>query len=385
MSSQVARIGIAGAGLLGRLLAWSLSCQGHKITVFDSLNGPDPFFRHQLPLEETQLQSAGFSAAGMLSPTAELDHADIEVAVSGFESISWWEEITKAIELPDLLSIQGSWLVCHHHDQGAAQRVLSRIFYAQSMLNSNKGYFKEVIQQMSKAEIQKHEPLLLNMAHAWFLNREAQIDTVKAMEALYQHACQNKVTWKWGEAVTEVTEEGKISRSDREASFDWVFDVRGIGASHLDIRPVRGEIITLDLPDHGLGRPVRLLHPRHRVYIVPRNYRTIVVGATEIESDDTSPVSLQSAVELMSAAQSVMPTLAEARILHQDVNFRPAMIDNKPYIRQNKQCITINGLFRHGWLLAPAIVHRTLSKIDFFSQGLSASFDQVNETVKTNE
>ena len=37
--SSAARIGIAGAGVLGRLLAWQLAHAGHQVTVFDPAAG----------------------------------------------------------------------------------------------------------------------------------------------------------------------------------------------------------------------------------------------------------------------------------------------------------------------------------------------------------
>lgn len=128
------------------------------------------------------------------------------------------------------------------------------------------------------------------------------------------------------------------------------------------VRGVRGEVIWLDCPGHGLTRPVRLLHPRHRVYIVPRSARDVLVGASEIESEDRSPVSLRSAVELMAAAHSVLPALAEARIVRLDVNLRPALPDNNPRIEHAGRRLAINGLFRHGWLLAPALVEQALAQ-----------------------
>jgi len=109
-----------------------------------------------------------------------------------------------------------------------------------------------------------------------------------------------------------------------------------------------------------LTRPVRLLHPRHRVYLVPRPGDVVLVGASEIESEDRSPVSLRSAVELMSAAHSVLPALAEARIQRLDVNLRPALPDNEPCIETTDGLVRINGLFRHGWLIAPALVQDAL-------------------------
>jgi glycine oxidase len=144
-----------------------------------------------------------------------------------------------------------------------------------------------------------------------------------------------------------------------------MFQVRGENQTQraspiFNVRGVRGEVIWLDCPGHGLTRPVRLLHPRHRVYIVPRSARDVLVGASEIESEDRSPVSLRSATELMAAAHSVLPALAEARILKLDVNLRPALPDNAPRIEQAPRLLRINGLFRHGWLLAPALVEQAL-------------------------
>ena len=117
----------------------------------------------------------------------------------------------------------------------------------------------------------------------------------------------------------------------------------------------------------GLTRPVRLLHPRHRVYIVPRPGDVVVVGASEIESEDRSPVSLRSAVELMAAAHSVMPALAEARIIRMDTNLRPALPDNRPQCHVEPGLVRINGLYRHGWLLAPSLMDEALAQTDLLN------------------
>jgi glycine oxidase len=89
----------------------------------------------------------------------------------------------------------------------------------------------------------------------------------------------------------------------------------------------------------------------------------VIVGASEIESEDRSEVSLRSAVELMSAAHSVMPSLAEARIERIDSNLRPALPDNLPRVEVADGLVRINGLFRHGWLVAPAIVDDALARM----------------------
>jgi glycine oxidase len=212
---------------------------------------------------------------------------------------------------------------------------------------------------VSIERLRASEPALHGAAHAWLLPGEGQIDPPGTMQAL--HDAATSARWHWKRTVRSV-QPGTLILDDGSAPrFDVVFDVRGTGARpEVAVRGVRGETVWLQAPRHGLMRPVRLLHPRHRVYLVPRPGDVVLIGASEIESEDRSPVSLRSAVELMAAAHSVMPALAEARILRLDRNLRPALPDNEPRIDAEPGRVRINGLFRHGWLIAPALVEDAL-------------------------
>ena len=94
------------------------------------------------------------------------------------------------------------------------------------------------------------------------------------------------------------------------------------------------------------------------VYIVPRAEGKLVVGATSIESDDRSPASVRGVLELLTSAYSVLPALAEARILEFNTQVRPALPDNLPSLHfdRERKVLRINGLYRHGFLLTPTIV-----------------------------
>jgi len=339
-------IGIAGAGLLGRLLAWHLARAGHQVSVFDRASGPEPTFDGQ--------QAAAFTAAGMLSPLAELDNSSPEVAVLGWRSLALWPRIIAEMASPPPFAARGSLLLAHRSDLASAQRVLVRL--AQALPGTPHA------EPLSAAQLGELEPALQGAAHAWLLPQEGQIDPVAAMRALHDEACD--VRWNWNRRVTAVEEGALVFDDGTRQRFDLVFDVRGTGARpQLPVRGVRGETVWLHAPSHGLTRPVRLLHPRHRVYIVPRSADVVLLGASEIESEDRSPVSLRSAVELMSAAHSVMPALAEARIQRLDANLRPALPDNEPHTDVSAGRVRINGLFRHGWLIAPALVEDALRAI----------------------
>ena len=362
MMSESLHIGIAGGGLLGRLLAWQLARAGHRVAVFDRALNQHPVPRSQAP-EPYVPSAAAFTAAGMLSPVAELDNAEPAVAALGWRSIALWRQTAAALGQPALVQCDGSLMLAHRGDEGSAQRVLGRLQAAMASADWRAASPPEGVQALDAAALRALEPAVQGPAHAWLLPGEGQLDSVAMMAAL--HAGAHGVDWHWATQVVGVDggERGGTLRlaDGRTLAFDVVVDVRGVGASpELPVRGVRGEVIWLRAPGHGLTRALRLLHPRHRVYVVPRSAEDVLVGATEIESEDRSPVSLRSAVELMAAAHSVLPALAEARILRMDVNLRPALPDNNPVIEHRGRLLRINGLFRHGWLLAPALVEQAL-------------------------
>ena len=368
------RIGIAGGGLLGRLLAWRLSQAGHRVSVLDPAVDERAVVRSQAP-EPYVPTAAGFTAAGMLSPLSELDNAEPAVAALGWRSLALWPQIAAALPGSPTVTVGGSLLVAHRPDLGAAQRVLARMQAAAATPEWRAASPAEGVQTLDAQALREMEPSIQGPAHAWLLPGEGFVDTVAMMNALYSGA--DGADWHWSQRVlaVEAGEGGGTLRlaDGRVLAFDAVIDVRGIGAKpELPVRGVRGEVIWLDCPGHGLTRPVRLLHPRHRVYIVPRSARDVLVGASEIESEDRSPVSLRSAVELMAAAHSVAPALAEARIVKMDVNLRPALPDNNPRIEHSGRLLRINGLFRHGWLLAPALLEQAARQVSWL--GLASPF-----------
>ena len=346
-------IGIAGAGLLGRLLAWQLARAGHGVSVFDPACDPRPTFDGR--------QAAGFTAAGMLSPLAELDTGSAQVATLGWRSIGLWRDIVARLRAAPHFSTDGSLLLAHRSDLGSAQRVLAR-------LGSGTGGAPRA-EPVSLARLAQLEPALHGASHAWLLPGEGQIDPVATMLALQSEA--SGAQWHWQQPVESVGPGLLVLQEGTRRRFDLVFDVRGTGSQpELPVRGVRGETVWLHAPGHGLTRPVRLLHPRHRVYLVPRPGDIVLVGASEIESEDRGPVSLRSAVELMAAAHSVLPALAEARIQRLDANLRPALPDNEPHIEAGPGRVRINGLFRHGWLVAPALVADALQQCGLLPQSI---------------
>ena len=151
----------------------------------------------------------------------------------------------------------------------------------------------------------------------------------------------------------------KADPSTLNAQYDHVIDCRGMGAAWEDknLRGVKGEIVIVRNTELTLSRPVRLMHPRYPLYIVPRPNHVYMIGATIIESSDSATVSVRSGLELLSALYSLHSSFSEAEIIEVKAGIRPSYPDNLPRIEisKNDNIIRCNGLFRHGFMLSPII------------------------------
>lgn len=147
-------------------------------------------------------------------------------------------------------------------------------------------------------------------------------------------------------------------RFGTDAPADVDIDCTGIAARLPNLRPVRGEMAVLHCPEVTITRTVRLLHPRIPLYLVPRGQGTYMIGATMVESSSDRPASLRALSELFSAAFTLHPAFAEAAVLRTGAGLRPAFPDNLPRLIHQDGRWHLNGLYRHGFLLAPAMARR---------------------------
>ena len=189
------KIAIAGAGLLGRLLAFQLARTGHEVHVFD-------------PAAHAEARgAAGWTAAGMLSPVAELECADENVFRLGLRSMELWPQLIARLALPVECAFDGSLLLAHRGDEGAARRVMDLLRAKMEALGPRLRGDDEgggddggrAPRQVGAEALRELEPAVRGPAHAWLLPHEGRIHTVQAMQA--RAASAGGVHWHWGEAV----------------------------------------------------------------------------------------------------------------------------------------------------------------------------------------
>lgn len=114
----------------------------------------------------------------------------------------------------------------------------------------------------------------------------------------------------------------------------------------------------LHCPEFQLSRVIRLLHPRMPLYLVPRADGLFMIGGTMVESNSDRPPTLRSLTEMMSAAFAIHPAFAEASVVEIGAGLRPAFPDNLPRLVEHDGSLHLNGLYRHGFLLAPALAQQ---------------------------
>ncbi len=356
MSLPFQSAAILGAGLMGRLLAVTLAQAGCKVDLFEAGS----------PEAEG---AAARVAAAMLAPLAESAVAPVSVVRMGQHALSRWPELLAPLAQPVFFQREGTLVLWHRQDAAEAAR-LTRVL-------ANTGTQVPELAPMQTLDgqaIAALEPSLgQRFAQGLFLPGEGQLDNralLAALLATLQADPRVSLHWQSPRAPSDFAP-GTAGQPD------WVVDCRGLGAKPQwsALRGVRGEVIRVHAPEVSLRRPTRLVHPRYPLYIAPKPDHLFVIGATEIESDDMSPASVRSTLELLSAAYAVHSGFAEARIVEIATQCRPTLPDNLPAVRRPQpRVMQINGLYRHGFMIAPALLDVAMELLTTGRSALAQGF-----------
>ncbi len=313
-------ITIIGAGISGAWHALLFAEAGHAVTLHERSDA-------------AMTESTSHWAGGMLAPWCEAETSEPVIGRLGIRSLDLWRA-----HFPQT-PFNGSLVVAHARDRADFER------FAKVTTNHRR------LDARGLAEL---EPSLDGrFREGLFYPEEGHVEPRRVLPEL--HAA--------------IVKAGGVIKFDSDVSADnldgIVIDCRGMAArdTEPELRGVKGEMIVIETAEIALARPVRMIHPRFTLYVIPRGDGRFMLGATSIESEDTG-VSVRSALELLGAAYAVHPAFGEARILEFGSGLRPAFPDNLPRIAIDKNRISVNGLYRHGFLLAPALAELTLAYIE---------------------
>jgi len=312
------KVSVVGAGVAGLTCAVELAERGVDVEVLErslALGG----------------SACSWQAGGMLAPWCERENAEPLVAQLGHEAVGWWID-----RFPGTVR-NGTLVVAHTRDSAELNEFAART---------------ERFERLNAQRIAALEPDLADrFSHALYFPNEAHLDPRAALEALVLRLTQLGARVRFGIDVTpqlirDLQSEGRtVVRATGLAARDELTDLRG----------VKGEMVLLRIREISLKRSVRVLHARLPLYVVPRADGLFMVGATMLESDDPRRVSVRSLLELLSATYALHPAFGEAEVVEIGTGVRPAFLDNLPRIRWRNGVLHLNGFFRHGFLLAPAV------------------------------
>lgn len=280
-------------------------------------------------------------AGGMLAPWCERESAEPIVATLGAESLEWW-----TAKVPGTVR-KGSLVIAHGRDAGELRQFARRT---------------ERYAWLDAAGIGALEPDLEGrFSQALHFPEEGHLDPRAALAALADRLAALGAPIRFGAGAELCREAARAAQS----AGGTVIDCRGLEARDAlpDLRGVKGEMLIVRLPDVSLSRPVRVLHPRVPIYIVPRGDGHYMIGATMIESDQPTRISARSMLELLGAAYALHPAFGEAEIVEIGTGVRPAFPDNLPRVRRIGGRLYVNGLYRHGFLLAPALAREVAGQV----------------------
>jgi len=313
-------VSVIGAGIAGAWQALLFAQAGRAVTLHERSDA-------------AMTQSTSYWAGGMLAPYCEAEVSEPLIVRLGIRSLGLWRE-----HFPQT-PFNGSLVVAHARDRGDFERF--------ARLTS--GY-----RRLDARGVTGIEPSLDGrFREGLFYADEGHVEPRRILPELHARIEAAGGTVKFN-SETEPSEIDGI-----------VIDCRGLAArdAQPELRGVKGEIILIETDEVELSRPVRLIHPRWPLYVIPRGGNRFMLGATSIEGEDNG-VSVRSALELLGAAYAVHPAFAEARIVEFGSGLRPAYPDNLPRIAVDNDKIAVNGLYRHGFLLAPALAELTLSYVE---------------------
>src|SRR5882757_8329261 len=220
-------VSIIGAGIAGAWQAVLFAQAGHEVTLHERSDA-------------AMTQSTSYWAGGMLAPYCEAEASEPVISRLGIRSLDLWRE-----HFPQT-PFNGSLVVAHPRDRADFER-FARLTTCYRRLDAH--------------AVTELEPSLEGRFHnGLFYADEGHVEPRRVLPELH----------------ARFTAAGGTIQFDSEANPEdldgIVIDCRGLSARDAQpaLRGVKGEIILIESDEVELSRPVRLIHPRWPLYVIPR-------------------------------------------------------------------------------------------------------------------
>ncbi|MFG2288941.1 glycine oxidase ThiO [Streptomyces sp. NPDC048595] len=344
---------VIGGGIIGLVTAWRAAGRGLTVTVADP--APDG--------------GAAHVAAGMLAAVTELHYGEQTLLSLNLASARRYPRFTEELEEAAGTSIGyrrcGTLAVALDADDRAHLRELHAL-QIRSGLDS---------QWLTGRECRRLEPMLAPGVRGGLrVDGDHQVDPRRLASALLVACERAGVVLHRSRAERLTVDRGRASGAEladgtRLSAGQTVLatgsrsgSLAGVPDEVLPpVRPVKGQVLRLRLPDVPAGSPaflsrtVRAVVRGNPLYLVPRENGELVVGATMEELGWDTTVTAGGVYELLRDAHELVPGITELPLVESSAGLRPTSPDNAPLLGPTALpgLHLATGHFRNGVLLTP--------------------------------
>ena len=337
-------IRVAGAGIIGCVVAYELARRGFSVEVFDP---------------RTVGAGATHATAGVLAPF-------IETPASGplheltLESFRQYDAFVR--ELHDNSGIAVECRSCGTLELVETADDELRLNAVADLARAD-GFRSE----WRKLPAQDRVPARRGL----FIPAQGYVRVEQLMQALMRGAEARGARFHEGQRISRIephTTGCTIRINERRIECDAVVVAAGswsdsLGLDPAGVRPIRGQLLRL----HWGGPPPPCIIWAHDCYIVPWTDGTVLVGATVEDAGFDERVTVDGVLGLLSAASRVLPQARHATFLEARSGLRPASADGLPVLRSSAEyprVIYATGHYRNGILLAPLTAQRIATLVE---------------------
>jgi thiazole synthase len=324
---------IIGGGIIGLACGLELKLRGANVTV----------------LSRDFTAAASHAAAGMLAPEAENITNEPMLSLcrrSRNLYLNWTEKLAELTGQKDANNT-GYW-PCG---------ILAPVYQQPQSTGYRNAHW------LNKDTINQYQPGLgQDVVGGWWYPEDGQVDNRALIKVLRTAAEYEGIIFQDGVTVEAISQQqGKVIGVQTNIGLfraDHYLLTAGAWVNQLlplSVRPRKGQMLSLRVPDCLNELPLTRVLFGEDIYIVPRRYRSIIIGATSEDvgfTADNTPVGIQS---LLQSAIRLYPQLENYPLQELWWGFRPATSDELPILGAS-HCPNLTlatGHYRNGILLAP--------------------------------